>query len=123
MPKIFVASGANIAVNPVTRDVRLDFEDKDLDEITIELPLSNLQHLVRAAEDKIGPSQRQPSSDDPVPLGSKYRVTAYATAKTAEGVCVTIHLQSETGTRFVKLNLSPKEASELADDLYQKIAP
>jgi hypothetical protein len=127
MPEIFVASSGRARGNPVTRNVRLDFESTDLDEITIQLPYDSLQALARQAREQIGPSPLQKAepnaNDDPLPLGEMYQVMSHSVGKTQDEVRLTITLESATGGRYVNLNLSPQEASLLADDLYEKAAP
>ena len=124
MVEIFVADSGRARLNPVTKEVRLDFEDKNLQEITIQLPLPNLRLLLAQAESQETGSSPQPSNNsDPLPLGGRYKVTALVAGKTDTGVRLTIHLESATGARQIGVSLSPKDAADLADDLLAKAAP
>ena len=123
MPEIFVATVGAARANPVTREVRLDFEDKGLQEITIQLPLDNLRALLAQAESQIATYRPAESPGDPLPLGGQYQTTALVCSKTPSGVRLAIHLQSNTGARIIQADLAPDVAAGLADDLLAKAAP
>lgn len=120
MVEIFIATSGRARPNPVTRDVLLDFENGNLEEVTIQLPFANLQLLTRQAAEGIGSEEHQPSNGDPLPLGGMYRITSHIVSRIPSMVRLTIHFESDSGTRFLDLDLSPQGASLLADDLYEK---
>lgn len=123
MTDFIIASSGSARANPVTRDVRLDFESNELDEVTIQLPFSSLQLLVRQAAEQLGISAPEATAGDPLPLGGMYRTTSYTVSKIQSGVRLTIQIESEAGGRYLNLDLDPREASLLADDIYAKVAP
>lgn len=125
MVEIFVASTAKLRAIPGSQDVYLDFESKDLSEITVQLPNSALGLLAREHPGESGsyPSPHNKPVPDPLPLGGRYRTVGHKVSRTPDGVRIVVHLQSATGARTVNLDLSPLGASQLADELYEKAAP
>lgn len=118
------AAAGKARFNPGTKAVRLEFEDDNLNEVAIELSLDNLRILIGQLGEQIGSSERITNlGSDPLPLGGLYEITGQVVSRTQSGTRLTIHLRSTTGARFLEIDLSPAEASGLADDLLATASP